>query len=170
MKKSITSRYQSVRLAGFTVIEIILGIGMLSVFIVANFYYYKSALDVSHQTTSHIQSGFLLEEGIEAVKLLRDESWSNNIAPLTPGTHYYLSWDGTKWGTTTTSVLVEDVYERYFVLEEVKRTGNDDIDLSGGGVNDPGTRKITVTVSWNTKSGTVSTKTVETYITDLFSN
>ncbi len=161
--------------AGFTLVEIVVGIGMITIFIGANFSYYKQVLSVSQQTTRHIQSGFLLEEGVEAIKLLRDESWSNNIATLTNGTKYYLQWNGTKWATSTTAQLIENTFTRYFTVSAVSRdnTGGvatlDNI-VSSGGVLDAGTKKIVMIVTWPMKGGGTSTSSVEAYITNIFNN
>lgn len=155
--------------SGFTLIEILLSVGMLTMFMTANFLYYKTVLDVSRQTTEYIQAGFLLEEGVEAVKLMRDKGWAANIATLTNGQQYYLAWTGSRWATSSTPVLIENIFTRSFVVDEVYRSVNDDI-VSSGGFLDTGTKKVAVTTSWLTKSGTTSSQTIETYITNLFSN
>lgn len=166
MQKNTTTNHYK----GFTIIEIILGIAMITVFLVSNSYYYKKLLDASQETTRNIQSGFLLEEGIEVAKLMRDTSWSANIAPLTLGAQYYFRWTGTAWEATTTPQIVETVFTRTFSASAVNRDGTDNI-VTSGGVVDSGTKKIRVDVSWISKGNrATSTKSVETYITNLFSN
>lgn len=156
--------------SGFTLVEIVIGIGMLTIFFLANSMYYQQVLEVSEQTTKHIQSGFLIEEGIEAVKLLRDRGWTPYIASLTTGTTYYLSWNGAMWVSTLTPQLIENTFTRSFVISSVERDVNDDI-VSTGGVVDPNTRKVVVSVSWTPKNGAAtSTKFAETYIMNLFNN
>ena len=148
--------------AGFTIIEIVLGIAMITIFLVSNSYYYKKLLDTSQETTRNIQSGFLLEEGVEAVKLMRDGGWSANIAPLNLGTQYYLQWTGTAWEATTTPQIVESVFTRTFTASAVNRAidGTDNIVTSGGAV-DSGTMKIRVDVSWISKGNrATSTKSI----------
>lgn len=173
IKEKVVTKYR----AGFTLVEIVVGIGMLTVFIEANFLYYKQVLNVSQQTTRHIQSGFLLEEGVEAVKLLRDESWSGRIATLTNGTIYYLLWDNVtkKWTSTTVPQLIESTFTRSFTVAAVNRdstgplTTFDNI-VSSGGALDAGTKKLVVTVTWPMRGGNTSTSSVETYITNIFNN
>ena len=155
---------------GVSLIEVIVASGMLSVFLVGASFHYKKALDVSEITTQHIQSSFLLEEGVEAVKSLRDESWSGKIANLKVGTDYYLYWSGTKWTPTTTPEMVENMFTRTFTLASTTRDVNYDIDPSGGTVDD-GSRKVTIHVSWKPKSSnTLYTESVEAYIMNLFNN
>lgn len=170
MSKHITSANFIIDTKGFTLVEIVLGIGLLTMFFIANSVYYQQVLKVSDQTTKHIQSGFLLEEGVEAVRLLRDQSWSGRIAPLTNGTTYYLYWNGTAWTATTTVQRVENIFTRSFIVAAVNRNLNDTITTSGG-VLDTGTKKVAVSVSWAQKGRTVtSTTSIETYITNLFNN
>jgi Tfp pilus assembly protein PilV len=154
---------------GFTLIEIILGISMLTASLISITTYYKKVLDVSQDTTRHIQSGFLLEEGIESTKLFRDKSWATNIAALSTTTTYYFYWNGTLWTPTTTKQVVESVFTRSFVISDVTRDVSDNIASSG--TYDAGTKKVTVSVAWQTKGGRqTATDTAETYIMDLFSN
>jgi len=171
--KKIKEKYRT----GFTLVEIVVGVGMLTMFLGANFLYFRKVLDVSQQTTRHIQSGFLLEEGVEAVKLLRDKGWGANIATLTNGTKYYFTWDSInrEWDVTTTPQLVENLFTRYFILAAVYRNvGTDNIVPASVGapdVLDTGTKKVVVTVVWPLRSSTVtSTSSVETYISNIFNN
>ncbi|HSE35369.1 MAG TPA: hypothetical protein VLB83_04575 [Candidatus Paceibacterota bacterium] len=162
------SNARRVRSRGFTLIEILLGASMLALFIVSIALYYRKALEVSQETTHHIQAGFLLEEGIEAVKSMRDDGWTTYIATLNPGTSYYLYWNGSKWRATTTPLQVENTFWRSVILSSVNRDVNDDIVTTGGSA-DAGTRKVRVDVTWNKKTAS-STESIETYITNLFNN
>lgn len=146
-------------------IEVLLASSLVTVFFVSFALYYTKAAAVTAQTTRYIQSSFLLEEGIEVVKGLRDDGWGEHIVPLTNGTTYYLSWNGTAWSPTTTPSRVENFYARTFVLSAVNRDGSDDIAVSG--TNDPGTRKLTMSVAWNVR-GATTTRMTEAYIVNLF--
>lgn len=150
-------------------VEILVASAMLTLVLLSVDLYYKKVLDVSENTTRHIQSGFLLEEGIEALKLLRDQSWNTKIAALTVGTTYYLSWTGTTWSAVTTTQRVENIFYRTFVLSDVYRDGSDNIASSG--TLDPGTKKVSMSVAWRYQGGNATTtESAETYITNLFSN
>lgn len=153
---------------GFGLIEILAGVGLLSITLLSMITYYLKVLEVSHETTSHIQSSFLLEEGIEGMKILRDTSWSAKIAPLSTTTTYYLYWTGTTWQTTTTPQVVENLFARSVTISDVTRDGSQNI--ASTGTYDPGTKKIVVAVSRPIRGDRYATDTVETYITNLFSN
>ncbi len=154
---------------GFSLIEVVVVASIFSFFMVALVTYYKKVLDVSQDTTRHIQSGFLIEEGMDVIKLLRDESWALRVAPLSTTTAYYLYWNGTVWGATTTVQKIENVFTRSVLITDVFRDVNDTI--ASTGTHDPGTKKIHIDVSWPRKGGNASTTdSAETYITNLFSN
>ena len=154
---------------GFTLVEVVVATSMITIALVSIALYYKKVLDVSEDTTRRIQSGFLLEEGLEATKLLRDEGWNANIGSLSTMTNYYLTWSGTFWRTTTVPLKVENVFTRTVKFSDVRRDGVDSI--ADTGTLDSGTKKVTVSVTWLVRGGNgMATDTAETYLTNLFSN
>lgn len=150
---------------GFGLIEIVVGSAIFALSILGISSYYQQALQVSQKTGKFVQAGFLLEEGMEIAKYFRDGSWSN-ISNLTDGTTYYLSWNGTSWATSTTNTFVDGTFERTLVMNNVNRDSNDDV-VSSGGTLDAGTKKVTISVSWNER-GATTTKTISTYLTNFF--
>lgn len=163
LHKSLTKR-------GFSILEVVVTTGILSVLFVTISHHHKKIVDVGYLTTRSIQANFLLEEGMEAVKSLRDESWSLKIAGLSIGTPYYLYWSGTKWTSTTTPQMIENTFTRTFTVASTTRDVNYDI-VQSGGTNDPGTRKVTIKVSWNALlSGELTLVKVDGYIMNIFSN
>ena len=124
------------------------------------------SLSVASETTNVVQASFLLEEGVEAVRILRDSSWSN-INNLTKGVPYYLEFSGSKWGTTTTSTYIDGKFERSFVVDSVRRDINDDI--SSSGITDQNSNKVSVFVSCFGTNGT-TTQEIIFYITNIFNS
>lgn len=99
----------------------------------------------------NLEATLLAQEAMEAVRSIRDESWTNNIAPLVYDTIYYPIVVNSKWMMSTINPgLFNNRYTRQVVLTEVFRNGTDDIAASG--TSDDGTRKVTVTVSWENKN------------------
>jgi Tfp pilus assembly protein PilV len=112
------------------------------------------------------QAAYLAEEGIEAVKTIRDKSWVD-ISNLNIDQTYYLNFNTTSsiWQATTTKIDIDN-FSRSFVLEGVVRGGDGNILDSGiPNLNDK-TRKLTIFVSWLGKNGII-TKNLKTYITDI---
>jgi Tfp pilus assembly protein PilV len=156
---------------GMTLVEAMVGIAVISfVFlslIGAYDRFFAAELDVQPTT----KAAYLVEEGIEAVKILRDTSWSSNIASLSTTSTYYLSFATSTalWTKSTTENVIDSVFYRTFTISDLKRDATTKDIVSSGGAYDPDSKQITISVSWRNGNGT-STKSVSTYITNLFSN
>lgn len=150
-------------LTGFTIFEVVIAVAIIAMTFFGMTAAFQGSLQLARQNLRTTQASFLLEEGVEAVKVIRNDNWSN-ITALTPGTTYYFNWNGTTWEETNTNQFIDGLFERSFVLEEVARDAEDDIAASG--TTDSGTRKVTVTVSWWSGSATTS-REIQTYITDV---
>jgi len=154
---------------GITFVEILIASAVMLMLTGTIITTYISYMTAYRNTTHTITASYLLEEGVEAVKTIRDRSWEHEIAPLsTNGTHHHLSFSTTtlRWNTTSTPEYSNDTFKRWFTLETVQRDSNDDIASSG--TIDDGSRKLTVTVAWPQGMST-STKEITTYITDIHS-
>ena len=169
MKKTIYNppRRLTMSTRGIGLIEAVAGISIVSVFIFSLMLASQLSQKIVGESVRSAQAFFLLEEGAEAVKILRDTSWSSGISNLTIGTNYFFSYNGTTWVSTADNVYIDGLFERKFSLNNVYRDANDDIAASG--TLDSGTKKATVGVSWLGRTGT-TTKSVSFYLTDLFSN
>lgn len=153
---------------GFALLEALIATALLAVVLAGAI----GALLITSQTGTgngaRIEATYLADEGIEAVRLMRDSGWDTNIAGLpTDGTAFYLEWDGSTWIATDTNTYIDGVFERSVVLSNVYRDGSQKIAASGD--LDSNARKVTVTVSWREGDAT-STRSLSAYITDLFNN
>lgn len=145
--------------AGFSLIEVVVGISLITLSLVGLTGAYSFYIKAGLQNTATLQSSFLLQEGVEAVTLLRDDAWSN-ISELTPGIFYYLAWGGSTWEATTTPIVIDSQFTRTFKLDDVYRRTSD-MDIVDEGSGDPkaldsNTKKLTVRIT----SGSVSTTTI----------
>jgi len=145
----------------------ILGVALGSVVVTFSFYI-RAAL----QNTEVIQATYLAEEGLEAVRIMRDTSWSSNVESLTLNTPYYLTYATSTmiWSANSTpeNNYVDGKFMRTLSLGEVRRDGNDDIVSSGGSV-DAESRLVNVTVSWSQRGATTS-RSLSMYLTNIFDN
>jgi Tfp pilus assembly protein PilE len=155
---------------GFSIVEAIIGVTILAFVFIGLIAAYNQYIHVSNNTIPLIQASNLLEEGIEATKTLRDVSWALKISTLSTSTSYYLSFSASTsaWSATTTSSLIDNLFLRTMTLSDVKRDVNNRIVISGG-VYDSNTKLITVSVAWKNSKAT-TTRSLQTYITNLFSN
>lgn len=160
---------------GFGLIEMLIGGAILSATLLAISGFLRSALDISERTKDSVKANYLLEEGMEATKIFRDSNFTGNLKNLTVGTPYYFSWNSASstWATSTVNTYIDGKFERKFTTANVSRstlTGStkDDI-VSSGGANDPDTKLVTVMVAYNYK-GATTTKSLQAYVTNIFSN
>lgn len=153
--------------SGFGLLEIIVGIALISISVFGITSASAVSLRAMDDALNNVKTSFLLEEGVEAVKMLRDTSWSLNIVPLVSGNSNYLDFNGSSWQTTTANTFIDAQFERKFVLENVLRDVN--YDIAELGALDANTKKFTVSVSWQEREGT-TTKQISGYITNIFNN
>lgn len=153
---------------GVSLIEAVVGIGIIVIAMLGIISAYQYFLKSGLANTEKIQAVFLLEEGIEVMRYLRDDSWSN-ISNLSTTTNYYLNFSGTNWSTTTTPTPVF-IFTRTVSLSDVYRKDSDDTIVASSSSEaktfDPNTRLITISVSYPL-SGDM---TLSTYLSDIFNN
>jgi len=113
------------------------------------------------------QAAFLASEGLEAVRSLRDTSWTEAVATLNPGTEYYLVWASDHWALDITPTLIDNRFDRTVSVAAVSRDAN--YDIAATGTLDPDLWLVTASVSWPTGRGT-TTKQLSAYLTNLFDN
>ncbi|MBU6414705.1 hypothetical protein KGQ34_00470 [Patescibacteria group bacterium] len=153
---------------GSSLIEIIVGLAVIATALLFLGNIAQYSLRLVETSTMRLQATFLLSEGAEAVKTMRDRGWTANINPLPLDTDSYLAFSANQWQATATPETIDNAFSRKFTVAGVQRNSSDDIVASGGTV-DPNTKKITVTVSWNQGSRPFS-ESISTYITNLFNN
>lgn len=150
---------------GLALVEIVVVVAIIGITISSLY----SLLVLSRATLSrHLratQALALAQEGLEAVRNIRDQDWSNNIEPLGSGANYYLTLSGSSWALTTTNPgPIDSLFTRTVVFASVNRDESDNI--SDSGETDPNTRKITATVAW-TERGSSRSVSLTTYITNF---
>lgn len=148
------------------VVEILVAISIIAVAVLAAMAVAQKSIHVSRQAVHMNQAGFLLEEGAEAVRIVRDNGWAN-VSSLTLGTNYYPTFSGGTWTLSATANTV-GIFTRRVTLASVNRDNSTSDIVSSGGTLDTGTKLVTVTVSWP-EGGTTITKTLQFYIMDIFS-
>lgn len=148
-------------------IEIILVVGIISASFFAIAELAFMSMKASAERSERARALAVAQEGLEAVRTIRDAGWTANIASLSFGSTYYVATSSNQWVLTATDPgLIANRYVRTAVIDNVSRDINDDI-VDVGGTDDPGTKKVTMTVTWG-----VPQKSVElvTYITNILKN
>ncbi len=154
---------------GIGLIEIVIAAGIFAVAIFSLLAFIQYSAAAVDNNLRRVQAAFLAEEGLEAARHLRDQTWAN-IANLDPNTTYYLVFTpGTpaSWAlTTVVQPAIFGTFTRQIAVPTVQRSGTDDV-VSSGGVVDPDTRLVRVVVSWQDRGQTKSFP-LETYLTNVF--
>ena len=149
---------------GSLLVEILIASSIIVILTLAMMNVVQKGISVSHQSLHITQASFLLEEGGEVTRILRDNAWSN-ISNLTLGTNYYPTFGNNTWTLSTTPSQV-GIFTRTVTFSQVLRdavTG----DISNSGSIDTGTKLVTVNVSWSESGQTIS-KNLKFYISNIF--
>ena len=157
---------------GFGLLEIVIATSIISGTIFSLSYVFLISNKLAAESSNKVRANFLAEEGLEALRLLRDSSWSSNLSGLNTSTTYYLSFNtaASAWSIGTAYPgFIGSIFDRTVTVENVNRDPANDNIVSSGGTNDPDTRKFNVSVAWSERAGT-TTVTVSTYLTDMFDN
>lgn len=151
--------------AGLGLVEIVVVAGIISLVFVGLLQLLFLTLKPIGESVRQTEATYLAEEGIEAVKVLRNGGWTGNIASLSNSTTYYPVIASDNWTLTTTDPgAINGTYTRTVVFEAVYRDVDDNI--AGTGTVDDNTRKVTTTVTWMDRDQSKSV-TLETYITNF---
>ncbi len=120
--------------------------------VVATMTVFESYLKIAFKSSEKTYSALLAEEGAEIIQVLRDNGFGQNIAPLAVSTAYYLYWNGTSFGATTTPQIINEQYLRTIQFENIYRDANSDIAETG--TLDENTKKVSITVSKTSATNT----------------
>ena len=145
-------------------VEVLVAASIIAVAVFSAMVVAEKSTYIARQSLHATQATFLLEEGTEAIRILRDNSWEN-ISALTPSTTYYPVFTGGTWTLSTTPASI-GIFTRTVFVENVERDASGNI--SDSGTDNPGTKLFTVTVSWQ-EGGTTVIKNLQFYLMDIFS-
>lgn len=151
---------------GFLAVEILVAISIIAVSVLAAMTVAQKSISLSRQSFHISQASFLLEEGAEAVRVLRDTNWTN-VSNLNTTTDYYPLFDGNTW-TLSVSASKVGIFTRKINMQNVNRNASNGNIISSGGTLDPDTKLFIVTVSWP-EGGKTIIKTLSFYLANIFS-
>lgn len=147
-------------------VETIIAVSIITISILSIMSVAQKSISLSYQSLHTVQASFLLEEGAEAVRIVRDNSW-DNISALNINTDYYFLFTDDTWTLSSTPNTL-DRFTRKVKIFNVNRDNTTQDIVSTGGTNDSGTKLFIVTVSWS-EGGTIVSKSLSFYLTDLLS-
>jgi len=140
-------------LKGFTVIEILIAIAIISISLSAMLIFSVYSLKNTILIKKTYQANYLALEEVEVLRNFRDGTdWHlNGIGTLDTETEYHFEKNEdnpSKWILVSGNESV-DVFIRSLIVERVSRDGDDNIELNFNSANeDAETRKIISKISW----------------------
>lgn len=146
-------------------VEVLVAVSIISISILAVMVVAQKSIQLSQRSLHASQAIFLLEEGAEAVRIIRDNNWTN-ISDLSMNSDYYLEISGNTWILTgTVSTL-----GRFTRTVQVSNVNRDVVSgsISSSGSDDPGTKLVLITVAWMEGGQNIS-KTLSFYLMNIFS-
>lgn len=149
---------------GFGLLEIIVAISLIAISLFSLGIAGRIAHRAADEASREAQAYVLLEEGFEATRIIRDQSWSS-VSSLNVSTTYYLFFESNMWQTTTAPQQIDGIFTRSFVLQNIYRDASDAIAPSG--ILDPDARKLEMTVSWQEPGETRSIEG-KSYLMNIF--
>lgn len=160
---------------GVSIIEILVVISIIVIALTSLLELVSFSLKISTLVKQTTQANLLAQETMEQGRNFRDGiNWNNDdsnnqydgLGVVSLGIAYHLEKSSdipSKWMLITGEETI-DSFTRKVVFENVMRDGNYNIVFSGG-TNDPNTKKVTVTVSWQER-GVIRQVKLVTYLTN----
>lgn len=155
---------------GFSVIEVVLAAAIFMLFSTAAVTLILGGFNTNRLGAEETIANQFASEGIEAVKSIKNQAYSNLITPnptpravVTPGGVWAF---GAAGSSNTLLHNSTDNYIRQVKVESVNRDGSGNIVPAPTGTLDSDTKKITSTVSWKFNSARPESVILSTYLSD----
>lgn len=156
---------------GSIIVELIIAASIMIAFILIALNVAQKSIAVSHRAIRSTQAAFLLEEGAESVKIFRDNNtWEVFSGFFDSSYTYCLPSVVNDWNSALSSDLpcpLVGVFTRVINVTDVERDSITGDIVESGGIFDPGTKLIIVTVNWS-ENGNFISKNLKFYISDVF--
>lgn len=151
-----------VQQSGQSVVEIIVALALFLIIAGGSVAAIVGSLTTTRLAEEESQATLYAVEGIEAVQSIRNQNWSL----ITNGT-YGVSNSGGTWAFSGSSDDPDGSgkFTRVITISNVNRNSSGTI-VSSGGTNDPSTKLIDATVSWDFTPSRNNSVSIQTYITD----
>jgi prepilin-type N-terminal cleavage/methylation domain-containing protein len=154
---------------GFSLVEVLIASAMISLVAFSLVTATTKGLELSDRSLNQIKVNNIIEEGIEAVKTIRDTNW-DNIENLGIDTDYYLSFNtgSNSWQLVEVNQdeFVNEIFNRKISFHDIERDENTD-DIVASGTLDDGGRRVDISITYLYKEQTIN-KEASFYLFNLF--
>jgi type II secretory pathway pseudopilin PulG len=154
--------------SGIGLIEVVVGAAIVGGALIGVMASFNVLVKAGLHNTAKVQSAFYVEEAAEALRYLRDESWTTNLKTLSTSTPHYLAFSGGAWQLSTTPSSF-DGFTRTIVLSDVYRDNTTKSITSGGAGSmiDQDARKYEIEITY---PGAATSTRVSGYLTNVLNN
>jgi len=147
--------FKPIQLSGFGLIEIIVVSSLVTVVFFGILQAGIVALKLLRNEKENLEAALLAQEALEAVRSLRDESWTK-LSILSNNTPYYPVVENNKWTLKSTPPPpLNGKYNRYVMFSDVFRDSQDKI--ASAGTLDSNTKQVTAYVASDSKIFQITT-------------
>lgn len=130
--------------AGQLLIELLLALGLCAIMLPVLVIGLLASREGKAQQTQRSDATSLTKEAYDAFRIVREQGWGN----VSTNGRYHLEVTGNTWTLATGSATIGG-FTRFVDIMDVYRDSSGNFATSGG-VIDPSTKKIVITVSWDT--------------------
>lgn len=158
----ILEKWKRIRSSGQGMLEVVLALAIFGFLAAALISMVAGGFRGLEQGGEQTQAEALVQEGIEAVRAIRDRAWNENIYSLSA-----VSISGSEWvfdGESTTQTIGQ--FTRTISFDDVCRDAIDEIATCPGAYTDVHSKKVTSTVDWTIRGGISNTVQRVAYITN----
>ncbi|MES2953328.1 MAG: hypothetical protein V4674_02110 [Patescibacteria group bacterium] len=157
--------------AGFGIVEVVVGSAVIAVVVFGFTSLSAQLLRTSYANSDRVKAVHLSEEGIEAIRFIRDSDW-NTFSALTNGASYDVVLSGGVWQASASRSMIDGRFLRTVMLSSVYRDTAGAV-VASGGTLDADSRKVVVSIEWKNHASTTpaaasTTETISTYLNRIF--
>lgn len=150
---------------GLSIIEIIIAVALFSIIAVVALVSVGGSFTTNRLGEEQTQATAYAQAGLEAARSIRNQGWDTSFLTINcaagcgiSDTNSYWEWSG--------SDTVVDQFTRTITVEGVQRDVSGNI-VSSGGTDDPDTKKVTSTVTWQFAPNRNNAVSLSTYLTNF---
>lgn len=149
---------------GVAAVEVVIGVSIAALVLIFATNALVLFLNAGRTASEKVKAIYLVEDGLELLRFVRDDSW-NSISSLSVNATHYLQVTPSTVTVTSAPQLI-DGYTRSFRISNVYRNASDDIVASTtpGSTADQSAKYVTMTVTWGTPTSTVALTSILTDI------
>ena len=150
---------------GFGIVEVIVAMSIFIIIAVTAVTTIIGSFSTNRLGDEETKATLIAQEGLEAARSIKNQGWANPFLGTLCTSGCGVSISGGVWswlGSSNTS----GNFTRIITVANVQRNGGSDI-VTSGGTDDPDTKKVTSTVTWNFTPARNNTVSLATYLTNF---